>query len=75
MNSEEEKFNFKYVKTSKGEIINASLETNELNEFKESQEYNDMMRIYKEKIYHDYEQNLEISKSEENESSSSFANY
>ena len=75
LNSEEEKFNFKYVKTSKGEIINASLEPNELNEFKESQEYNDMMRIYKEKIYHDYEQNLEISKSEENESSSSFANY
>ena len=75
LNNDEERFNFKYVKTSKGEIINASLETNELNEFKESQECNDMIRIYKEKIYHDYKQNLEISKSDENESSSSFANY
>ena len=75
MISEEEKYNFKYVKTVKGEIVKGDLEEDELNEFKESKEYEEMIRLYKDKILPDFEQNLEESKSEENQSSSFFGNY
>ena len=36
MIGDEEKYNFKYVKTSKGQIINTNLKDDELNKFKES---------------------------------------
>ena len=75
MISNEEKYNFKYVKTSKGQIINTNLKEDELNKFKESKEYNEMVRLYKDKILPDFEQNLEESKSEENQSSSFFGNF
>ena len=75
MNNDDDKYNFKFVKTSKGEIINNKLEIDELNKFKEGQEYKDMIHLFKEKIISDYEHNLDISKSEENESSSIFGNY
>ena len=75
INSDDDKYNFKFVKTLKGEIINNKLEDDELNKFKESEEYNDMIKLYKEKILQDYEQNLDINKSEDNESSSFLGNY
>ncbi len=59
----------------KGKIIKSNLETDELYKFKESPEYNEMIRLYKDKIYPDYQQNLDISKSEEIESTSSYGNY
>ena len=73
--SNEDQFNFKLVKTMKGEIVNANLEGDEINEVKESKEYEDMIKLYKEKIFPDFEQNLEESKSEENQSSSFFGNF
>ena len=69
------KFNCKFVKTMKGKIIKSNLETDEIYKFKESPEYNEMIRLYKDKIYPDYQQNLDISKSEEIESTSSYGNY
>ena len=69
------KFKFKYVKTSKGEIINGNLKNDELKEFKNSKEYNDMITLYKDKILPDFEQNLEESRTEENQSSSFFGNF
>ena len=75
ISSDESKYDFKYVKTLKGEIIESSLEQGELNEFKLSKEYDDMIQLYNEKIINDFEQSLEESKSEENQSSSFFGNY
>ena len=59
----------------KGEIIESSLKQGELNEFKLSKEYDDMIQLYNEKIINDFEQSLEESKSEENQSSSFFGNF
>ena len=73
--SEESKSDFKYIKTLKGEIIKGNLEQDELNEFKLSKEYDDMIQLYNDKILPDFEQNLEESKSEENQSSSFFGNF
>ena len=75
MMSDEDKYNFKYVKTSKGQIIDSNLKNDELKKFKESKEYDDMIRLYKSKILSDFEQNLEESKSEENQSSSFLGNF
>ena len=61
--SEESKSDFKYIKTLKGEIIKGNLEQDELNEFKLSKEYDDMIQLYNDKILPDFEQNLEESKS------------
>ena len=43
--------NFQIVKTIKGEIIQRNLENDELNNFKASKEYNDIIFLYKNKIY------------------------
>ena len=75
LSSDDDKFNCKFVKTMKGKIIKSNLETDEIYKFKESPEYNEMIRLYKDKIYPDYQQNLDISKSEEIESTSSYGNY
>ena len=75
INSDDDESNYKFVKTMKGEIVNNKLEEDELNKFKESQEYKDMIGLYKKKILPDFELNLDISKTDENESSSIFGNY
>ena len=75
ISSDENKPDLKYIKTLKGEIIKSNLEQDELNEFKLSKEYDDMIQLYNDKILPDFEQNLEESKSEENQSSSFFGNF
>ena len=75
INNDDDKYSFKFVKTLKGEIVNNKLEDDELNKFKESQEYKDMIGLYKKKILPDFEINLDISKTDENEISSIFGNY
>ena len=67
ISSDESNNDFKYVKTLKGEIIESR--------FKLSKEYDDMIQLYNEKIINDFEQSLEESKSEENQSSSFFGNF
>ena len=57
-----------YVKTHKGEIIQTNLEDDELKKFKSSKEYNDMIVLFKNKIYPDYIQSFEKIKDEENKS-------
>ncbi len=39
---------------NKGEITNMSLDEDELNKFKNSKDYKDMIKLYKEKFYLDY---------------------
>lgn len=38
----------------KGEIINKSLDEDEINKFKKSEEYGNIIELYKEKFYPDY---------------------
>ena len=59
---------FPIVKTFKGEIIQKDFENNELNKFKSSQEYKDLIILYKNKIYSDFIQSNKRSNSEECES-------
>ena len=61
---------FQIVKTFKGEIIQKDFENDELNKFKSSQEYKDMILLYKNKIYSDFIQSNKKNNSEENESRS-----
>ena len=42
------------VKMGKGEIINKSLDEDEINKFKKSEEYGNIIELYKEKFYPDY---------------------
>ena len=65
--NEELNNNFQFVKTFKGEIIEKNVENEELNEFKSSKEYKDMIDLYKNKIYPDFIKNIEKNNSEENE--------
>ena len=68
--------NIQIVKTYKGEIIQKDLDIDEVNEFKSSNEYNDMMQLYKEKFYVDFIQNNDKSNSTENmENNSDSKNY
>lgn len=60
--------NFQIVKTCKGEIIQKNIENDELEKFKSSEKYNEMLVLYKNRIYPDFIQNLEKNSSEENES-------
>ncbi len=60
--------NCQYVKTLKGEIVQTNLEEDELKKFKSSKEYNDMIVLFKNKIYPDYIQSFEKIKDEENKS-------
>ena len=60
--------NFKIVKTSKGEIIENNLDDDEINEYKSSQEYNDMISLYKKKIYPDFLNMMESNNNEDTES-------
>ena len=66
---------YKFVKIENGEIIKSKIEEEEICKFKKSKEYNDMIQLYKNKIYPDFQNNLENSKSEEDESFSSYDNY
>ena len=58
--------NIQIVKTYKGEIVQKDLDIDEVNEFKSSNEYNDMIQLYKEKFYVDFIQNNDKSNSSEN---------
>ena len=58
--------NIQIVKTYKGEIVQKDLDIDEVNEFKSSNEYNDMIQLYKEKFYVDFIHNNEKSNSTEN---------
>ena len=60
--------NFQIVKTCKGEIIQKNIENDELEKFKSSEKYNEMLVLYKNRIYPDFIQNIEKNSSEENES-------
>ena len=62
--------NYKFVKTLKGEIIENNLEEDLIDEFKSSKEYNEMIFLYKNKIYPDFIQSIEKTNTEENESES-----
>ena len=59
--------NNQIVKTCKGEIIQNDLENDEINKFKSSQEYSEMISLYKSKLYPDYLTNNEKSESDEND--------
>ena len=59
--------NYQYVKTHKGEIVQINLEDDELKKFKSSKEYNDMIVLFKNKIYPDYIKSVENIYDEENE--------
>ena len=67
-NSDELEMSCKIVKTCKGEIIQNTLENEDLNEFKSSKDYKEMILLYKNRIYPDFLENLEKSSTEENES-------
>ena len=60
--------NCQYVKTLKGEIVQTNLEEDELKKFKSSKEYNDMIDLFKNKIYPDYIESFNKINNEENES-------
>ena len=60
--------NYQIVKTCKGEIVQKNIENDELNEFKNSKEYSEMIQLYKNKIYPDFLQYIEKNSCEENES-------
>ena len=66
--NEEVDNNFQIVRTFKGEIIQKNIEVDELNGFKSSKEYKDMVYLYKNKIYPDFIKNIDKNNSEENES-------
>ena len=42
------------VGMTKGEITNMNLEEDELNKFKNSKDYNELIKLYKEKFFFDY---------------------
>jgi len=58
-NNEDNIDNYQVVKTSKGEIIENNLETDEVNDFKSSQEFNNMLLLYRNKIYPQFLQNIQ----------------
>ena len=58
----------KIVKTCKGEIIQNTLENEDLNEFKSSKDYKEMILLYKNRIYPVFSESSEKSSTEENES-------
>ena len=62
--------NIQIVKTSKGEIIQKDLDFDEVNDFKSSNEYNDMIQLYKDKFYIFFIKNIDKSNSMENENDS-----
>jgi hypothetical protein len=57
-NNEDNIDNYQFVKASKGEIIENNLETDEVNDFKSSQEFNDLLLLYRNKIYPQFLQNI-----------------
>ena len=67
-NNDDIKDNFKIVKTSNGEIVKKNLDNNEINEYKSSQEYNNMILLYKKKIYPDFLHIMEKNNVEDSES-------
>mgnify|MGYP003571396061 CR=1 FL=1 len=58
-NNEDNIDNYQFVKASKGEIIENNLETNEINDFKSSQEFNELILLYRNKIYPQFLQNIQ----------------
>lgn len=68
---------YKFVKTENGIIIKSKLDEEELSEFQRSKEYNDMIQLFKNKIYPDFEKNLNnsCSYSDGDQSCSSCDNY
>lgn len=67
-NNGDTKDNFKIVKTSNGEIVENNLDNDEINEFKSSQEYNEMILLYKNKIYPDFLRIIQGNNVEDSES-------
>jgi hypothetical protein len=67
-NNDDKEDNFKIVKTSKGEIAETNLDNDEINEYKSSQEYNNMVLLYKKKIYPDFLHIIEKNNVEDSES-------
>jgi len=67
-NNDDTKDNFKIVKTSNGEIVQNNFDEDEINEYKSSQEYNNMILLYKNKIYPDFLHMMESNNVEESES-------
>ena len=58
-NNEDNIDNYQVVKTSKGEIIENNLETDEINDFKSSEEFKNMILLYRNKIYPQFLQNIQ----------------
>ena len=56
------------MKTSNGEIVQNNLDEDEINEYKSSQEYNNMILLYKNKIYPDFLHMMENNNVEDSES-------
>lgn len=66
--NEDTKDNFKVVKTSNGEIVENNLDNDEINEYKSTQDYKNMILLYKNKIYPDFLHLMERKNVEDSES-------